>query len=73
MTPYFVASLLHFTPTKGDRNGPEWSRVTLEDGVRIVGTQEVRNFVGGALENVLIALFAGLEWCPISDRRDSIL
>lgn len=30
-----------FTPVRGDSDSPEWSRVALEDGVRIIGMKEV--------------------------------
>ena len=31
-----------FTPVSGRKNSPDWSRVTLDDGVHIVEMKEVR-------------------------------
>ena len=30
-----------FTPISGKKDSPDWSRVTLENGIRIIGTKEV--------------------------------
>jgi hypothetical protein len=53
-----------------DAEEPEWRRVTLEDGVRIIEMKEVRGLlfllcVGEIL--ILGVRDTGCEWCPVLD------
>lgn len=68
-TPVTYSTLLDgksvtFTPVSGGKNSPDWSRVTLEDGVHIIEMKEVRGYLHfGSQTNVV----TGGKWRDIHD------
>lgn len=62
--------LVTFNPVPDAKpDSPEWMRVTLEDGVPIIGMKEVSSVIFYALCSALMILYStGTEWRIVSDR-----